>query len=304
VKFITSSRHSALDFSVGALMMLTPWIYPLHEFGLAAELLPGLAGLFVLAYSLATRYEFGLFGVVTVETNVRLDFLTGFFLALSPWFFEFIVESPRAWLPHLVLGSFLMGLACVAASTSSVEQPSFADIRWPQTLPVTNAGTEMSNVRQGGVTDMCDYSLHAHPNRLAAEGETLVATRFSGGSMGFASPEELRSRSAWDIQEGKLTAVCVPPGARLLLDGIPQQMQQELGVTETEIVTFTQLGYEAFTHRDAVRFDNGREIRLQLLRENQRAIVLSLSNATDREEHQEPVLDFAGNRTYRGSEHV
>ena len=256
MNFITSSRHSTLDFCVGVLMTLTPVICPLHEFGLLAELLPGLAGLFVLAYSLATRYEFGLFGAVTAETNVRLDFLTGFFLALSPWFFEFIVETPRAWLPHLVLGSLLMGIACVAASTSSLEEPSFADIRWPQTLPVTNAGTEMSNVRQGGVSLTCVIiHCNAHPNRLAAEGETLVATRFSGGSMGFASPEELRSRSAWDIQEGKLTAVCVPPGARLLLDGIPQQMQQELGVTETEIVTFTQLGYEAFTapRRGALR---------------------------------------------------
>ena len=34
---------------------------------------------------------------------------------------------------------------------------------------------------------MCDYSLAGIPNRLAVEGERLVACRFSTGSMGLAS---------------------------------------------------------------------------------------------------------------------
>ena len=39
---------------------------------------------------------------------------------------------------------------------------------------------------------MCDYSLMAVPNRLAQEGEELVAHRFPTGSLGLASPGDLK----------------------------------------------------------------------------------------------------------------
>ena len=39
---------------------------------------------------------------------------------------------------------------------------------------------------------MCDYSLMAVPNRLAQEGEELVTHRFPTGSLGLASPPDLR----------------------------------------------------------------------------------------------------------------
>lgn len=97
---------------------------------------------------------------------------------------------------------------------------------------------------------------------------------FPGGSLGFASPAELREYEP-------VTAVCLPPGARLVLEQMPGRLQEELGIGEMELVTFTQLGYEPFTYRDAVRFLDGREILIQRLQENQRAIVLSLGDDGD-----------------------
>lgn len=133
---------------------------------------------------------------------------------------------------------------------------------------------------------MCDYSLHAHPNRLAVAGETLISTRFSFGSMGFASAAEIANRQNQPT-DTLLTAVCVPPGARLTLEGISPEMQLDLGVKETEEVTFTQLGCDAWAYRDAVRFHNGKEVLLQRLRERQRAVVLSLGGESDgRNEHE------------------
>lgn len=134
---------------------------------------------------------------------------------------------------------------------------------------------------------MCDYSLHAHANRLAAEGETLVTTRFPGGSMGLATPcdAQQHQQASWDRPEVKpLVAVCIPPGAQLMLEDIPVRLRQEFQVGETEFVTFTQLGFEAYTHRDGVRFENGRELLLQRLNENQRVRILSLANAVERQE--------------------
>jgi hypothetical protein len=61
-------------------------------------------------------------------------------------------------------------------------------------------------------------------------------------------------------------------------------LQQTFGVRAVEEVTFIEQTCEAFTHRDAVRFANGREILLQYLRCGQRVDVLSLSSETSARE--------------------
>jgi hypothetical protein len=145
---------------------------------------------------------------------------------------------------------------------------------------------------------MCDYSLMAVPNRLAQEGEDLVAHRFPTGSLGLASPADITraakpvpamQKSFWakvkeffqPPEEVPVAAVCVPPGARLRLEDIPARLQSELNVGPVEEVTFTQISAAARSYRDAVRFPNGRVVRLQELREGQRARVLDLSLAQE-----------------------
>ncbi len=145
---------------------------------------------------------------------------------------------------------------------------------------------------------MCDYSLMAVPNRLAHEGEELVAHRFPTGSLGLASPADLKRiadppaparRSLWcAVREffnppktEPVPAVCIPPGARLELHDIPARLQHEIAVGPSELVTFTQISAAVNSYRDAVRFRNGREVRLQELREGQRVRVVDLSMAED-----------------------
>jgi hypothetical protein len=122
---------------------------------------------------------------------------------------------------------------------------------------------------------MCDYSLAHFPNRLAVEGEQLVVHRFTSGSRGLASPDPGVRALAFRCRN---TAVCVPPGARLLLHDIPKPLQQQMGVGEVEDVTFVEQSAEAFRYRDAVRFSNGREVLLQDLHFGQRVEVLSLKS--------------------------
>ena len=145
---------------------------------------------------------------------------------------------------------------------------------------------------------MCDYSLMPISHRLAQQGEELVTHRFETGSVGLASPSDLQlkpdlvpvpRRSFWSFlreifapPEGKpLPAVCIPPGARLLLQSIPEHLQDEIGVGPAEEVTFTQITAAANRYRDAVRFRNGREILLQLLREGQRVNVLAVASEAE-----------------------
>jgi hypothetical protein len=146
---------------------------------------------------------------------------------------------------------------------------------------------------------MCDYSLHTFPNRLAVEDEQLVVHRFGGASLGLASVGDLApvipisqnepnglwskiktwfqaQRPKWEAPT-RVPAVCVPPGARLILQDIPKRLQRELCVGEVETVTFTEISAEVNTYRDAIRFDNNRRILLQALEPGQRVTVVSLT---------------------------
>ena len=142
---------------------------------------------------------------------------------------------------------------------------------------------------------MCDYSLLSIPNRLAVEGEPLVVHRFQTGAMGLAPAAEIAAsatglhaarREGWwsalktCFMPGPakvVCAVCVPPGARLLLQDIPERLQREYQVGAAEGVTFTQISATEYQYRDAIRFSNGREVLLQKLQEGQHVEVLCLS---------------------------
>jgi hypothetical protein len=125
---------------------------------------------------------------------------------------------------------------------------------------------------------MCDYSLAHFPNRLAVEGERLVVHRFDTFAIGLAPACPTLKQTLFPTS---LPAVCVPPGARLLLRDIPEHLQRRLGVAAVEEVTFVEQTAEAFTFRDAVRFANGQEIVLQHLQRGQRVEVLSLRGAEE-----------------------
>lgn len=155
---------------------------------------------------------------------------------------------------------------------------------------------------------MCDYSLHGVKNRLAVEGEMLSVHKFHTGSKGLASKEELErllqpapqiAKTSWwekvkaffvddpaqpapDIRRS-VTAVCIPPGTQLELQGIPSSMQRALGVGPREYVIFVQLGADVLRYRDAFRFDNGREVLIQSLTENVQVEVLQFVVAKEPE---------------------
>ncbi len=135
---------------------------------------------------------------------------------------------------------------------------------------------------------MCDYSLMEFPNRLATDGEMLVIYQFPSGSLGLASPMEFTpapQKGFWSSIKAKLflpapaaTAVCIPPGAHLILHDIPTEVQQGLRVGADEEVKFVQMSADENEHRDAVRFRNGYILLLQELTAGQRVTVIDLGD--------------------------
>lgn len=147
---------------------------------------------------------------------------------------------------------------------------------------------------------MCDYSLCGIPNRLAKEGEELIVHKFSTGSMGLASPldlpapqpvaKEAPKQTFWQAvksffepvrQPAVAPAVCIPPGAHLIMREIPVDLQRQYRVSAEEGVIFTQISADVNSYRDAIRFNNGYQVRLQDLREGMRVEVLSLAGVTE-----------------------
>jgi hypothetical protein len=100
---------------------------------------------------------------------------------------------------------------------------------------------------------MCDYSLELYRSRPAAQEEQYTLHRFPSGTMGFVAGTDCE------------TAVCMPAGARLSLEGINETVQRAFSIGPAEVVTMTRLEVTGHAHRDAVRFGNGREVLLQSL---------------------------------------
>ena len=100
---------------------------------------------------------------------------------------------------------------------------------------------------------MCDYSLELYRSRPAVQEEQYTLHRFPSGTMGFVAKADCE------------TAVCMPAGAKLSLEGINETVQRAFSIGPAEEVSMTRLEVTGHAHRDAVRFGNGREVLLQSL---------------------------------------
>jgi hypothetical protein len=100
---------------------------------------------------------------------------------------------------------------------------------------------------------MCDYSLEFYRSRPAVNEEEYTLHRFRSGTLGFIAGTDCT------------TAVCMPAGVRLHLEGLDKRLQRALCVGPTEEVVMIRLPFRDNFHCDGVRFGNGREVLLQSL---------------------------------------
>ena len=103
MRFIPTKFHAPLDYIVGVALIAAPWIFRFSE-DTAATVVPIVLGIGLIAYSLFTNYELGVWKVVPMAVHNLFDIGAGAFLALSPWIFGFADEGTNVWLPHVVVG--------------------------------------------------------------------------------------------------------------------------------------------------------------------------------------------------------
>ena len=102
MRFIPTKFHAPLDYIVGAALIAAPWILRFSEHT-AATVVPVVLGIGLIAYSLFTNYELGIWKVVPMAVHNLIDIAAGTLLAASPWIFGFADETANVWLPHLIV---------------------------------------------------------------------------------------------------------------------------------------------------------------------------------------------------------
>jgi hypothetical protein len=113
MRFIPTRVHGYLDYAVGVLLIIAPWLFGFAAGG-AETWVPVILGLGAVVYSLFIDYELGLVRKIPMRAHLALDAGSGVILAVSPWIFGF---AALVYIPHLALGLFEIA---AAATTSAV----------------------------------------------------------------------------------------------------------------------------------------------------------------------------------------
>ena len=103
MRFIPTRFHAPLDYIVGAVLIAAPWIFQFSDIG-AATAVSMVLGVGLIAYSLVTNYELGVWKVAPMAVHNLIDIVAGALLAASPWLFGYSDEAANAWVPFVVIG--------------------------------------------------------------------------------------------------------------------------------------------------------------------------------------------------------
>ncbi len=107
MRFISTRVHGFLDYAMGLLLIVAPWLFGFAAGG-AETWVPVVLGAGAILYSVLTDYELGLVRMIPMPAHLGLDALAGLLLAVSPWLFGF---ADYVYLPHLILGIAEVGAA-------------------------------------------------------------------------------------------------------------------------------------------------------------------------------------------------
>lgn len=132
MRFIPTKFHAPLDYIVGVALIAAPWIFQFSDVT-AATVVSIVLGIGLIAYSLFTNYELGVWKVAPMAVHNLIDVIAGGFLAASPWIFGFADESANVWAPFVVVG-----LAAVFLGLTTVQKGGYSYSKTTTPTPAAN----------------------------------------------------------------------------------------------------------------------------------------------------------------------
>jgi hypothetical protein len=117
MRFISTKAHTIIGLVVGVVLLFAPAIFSFND-NSAASMTARLVGVFIILSEFITTSPFSLLKLVPMRIHLVIDVLTGLFLAVSPWLFNFMdSDHNNQWVPHLIVGILVMGYALVTTTS-------------------------------------------------------------------------------------------------------------------------------------------------------------------------------------------
>lgn len=116
MKFLSSKVHTIIGLVVGMALLFAPQLFGFSDNQIASTV-PICVGIFIILSELITTSAISPIKLVPMRIHLMLDYVTGAFLALSPWLFGFADEAANVWVPHLIVGILVIGYALVTNPT-------------------------------------------------------------------------------------------------------------------------------------------------------------------------------------------
>ncbi|WP_439881894.1 SPW repeat protein [Pontibacter sp. MBLB2868] len=104
MRFIPTRFHGILDYIVGLVLIISPWLFNFSDVSYATWTIVA-AGILVLFQTIFTDFEVGIIHKIPMKSHLMVDFGIGVILALAPWMFNF---ADRVYTPHLIGGLFII----------------------------------------------------------------------------------------------------------------------------------------------------------------------------------------------------
>jgi hypothetical protein len=122
---ISLRAHNVIDYIVGAVLFVAPWIFGFADIVAARNLLL-FSGVALIGYSLITNYYYSLAKILPLGLHMTFDAVLGVLMILAPALFgyrDLLTEGQYA--AHIVLGIGAVGLvALTRPRTEAAKTPA------------------------------------------------------------------------------------------------------------------------------------------------------------------------------------
>jgi SPW repeat-containing protein len=128
MRFIPTRLHAPLDYIVGVGLIAAPWLFQFSDLT-TPTVLSIVLGVGLIAYSLVTNYELGVWKVAPMAVHNLFDIAAGAVAVAAPWLFGFADEGANVWAPFVVVG-----VAAIFLGLTTKQQGGYSYRKAPATV--------------------------------------------------------------------------------------------------------------------------------------------------------------------------
>ncbi len=105
LRFITPNMHGVLDYLLGGVLIVAPFLLGLGASSMAAVWLSVILGVALVVMSLLTDYRYSAAQIIPFRVHFGADMVVAFILVLAPFVFSF---SGHGWVYYVVAAAAVL----------------------------------------------------------------------------------------------------------------------------------------------------------------------------------------------------